>query len=176
MTVTEVLNIWNEMGVFSYVIPFLLMFAVVFAILQKTKILGDNKTIEAIIAAAIGLLALQFDFVSEFFAVIFPRFGIGLAIFLVLIILLGFFITGENGDAKSMQWIGWVVGLGVAIWAITDWNTWFGGSGYGWGGFSVGFWLSEYFWPLIILAAVIGVIVWTVKSGSSGSSSGGSGP
>ena len=86
-TVTDVLNVWNDLGVFSYVIPFLLIFAVVYAILDKSKILGDNTTIGAIVAAAIGLLALQFDFVPEFFAVIFPRFGIGISIFIVLIII-----------------------------------------------------------------------------------------
>jgi len=67
-TITGVLNVWNNMGVFSYVIPFLLIFAVVFAILKKTGILGDdNDGILAIIAVAIGLLSLQFDFVSKFF-------------------------------------------------------------------------------------------------------------
>ena len=81
-SITDVLNIWNEMGVFSYVIPFLLIFAVVFAILKKTGMLSsrsadgkgdDNNGILAIISVAIGLLALQFDFVAEFFSIIFPR-------------------------------------------------------------------------------------------------------
>ena len=91
MTITDVLNSWNDIGVFSYVIPFLLIFAVVYAILQKSGVLGDNKTIDAIVAAAIGLLSLQLDFVATFFAVIFPRFGIGIAIFLVALIFIGFF-------------------------------------------------------------------------------------
>ena len=70
-TVTEVLNIWNDIGVFSYVIPFLLIFAVVFAIMDKTKMFSsqgkDNRGIIALIAVSISLLSLQFDFVSEFF-------------------------------------------------------------------------------------------------------------
>ena len=86
-TVTDVLNIWNDLGVFSYIIPFLLIFAVIFAILDKTHILGaDNRAIQAIVAVSIGLLSLQFDFVSEFFAIIFPRFGMGIAIFIVLVL------------------------------------------------------------------------------------------
>ena len=40
VSITDVLNTWADLGVFSYVIPFLLIFAVVYAILEKTKILG----------------------------------------------------------------------------------------------------------------------------------------
>ena len=82
-TITDILNQWDQIGVFTYVIPFLLIFAVVFAMLQKTRVLGDNRTVQGIVGVSIGLLALQFDFVSTFFAEIFPRFGVGLAIFLI---------------------------------------------------------------------------------------------
>ena len=154
MTITEVLNIWNEMGVFSYVIPFLLIFAVVFAILQKSKILGDgNRAIQAIISVSIGLLSLQFDFVSVFFAGIFPRFGVGLAIFLVLIILLGFFWP-ENEIHGS--WIGWVVGIGIAIWALSSWDQWSGQVGFGG-------WFVQNVWALIILGILIAIIAIFIR-------------
>lgn len=159
-SITEVLNIWNQMGVFSYVIPFLLIFAVVFAILKKTGILGDqNDGILAIIAVAIGLLALQLDIVSQFFAVIFPRFGVGISIFLVLIILLGFFIPmGKNGSEKG-KWIGFAVGIGVVIWALTSWTQWgdFGG---------VRGWVDQNFWALVILGGIVAAIWFTVGGGS----------
>jgi hypothetical protein len=161
LTITDVLNTWNELGVFSYVIPFLLIFAVVFAILQKSKILGDdNRTIDAIVAAAIGLLSLQFDYVSTFFATIFPRFGIGISIFLVALIFIGFFYKPQDGvDAwgGKLKWIGWIVGIGIIVWALTSWGDWSGG------GVGVTDWFGEYFWALIILAAVIGVIIWVTK-------------
>ncbi|MCD4771400.1 hypothetical protein K8R30_03210 [archaeon] len=166
-TITEVLNIWNDMGVFSYVIPFLLIFAVVFAILKKTKILGeDNDGILAIISVALGLLSLQFDFVSEFYAVIFPRFGIGLSIFLVLIIFIGFFFP-EDKDIGSMKWIGYVVGIGAVIWALSDWDEW---SNYG--GF--GGWFGENFWALVILGGIIAVISIAVKGKDSSKGKGSS--
>jgi hypothetical protein len=162
-TITEVLNIWNDMGVFSYMIPFLLIFAVVFAILDKTKLLSgsgdgnENKWILAIISVSVGLLSLQFDFVSEFFAVIFPRFGVGLSIFLVLIIMLGFFIPmNEAKDGNKGQWIGWVVGIGVAIWSLSSWDQWSGASGFGG-------WFVNNVWAIIILGALIAIIAWTAK-------------
>jgi len=161
-SITEVLNLWADMGVFSYVIPFLLIFAVVFAILKKAKIFEDNRAINSIIAIAIALLALVNDHVPRFFEILFPRFGIGLSIFLVLIILIGFFYK-PGGDGKwdgAVQWIGWLTGIGVVVWAWSRWDEW----GYSGGLYGMGWWFSEYFWSLIILGAVVGVIVWIAKS------------
>jgi hypothetical protein len=53
-TITDALNWFNAFGGFSYLIPFLLIFAVVFALLDRSKILGDNKPLMGIIAAALG--------------------------------------------------------------------------------------------------------------------------
>ena len=159
-TITEALILFNQWGGFSYVIPFLLIFAVVFAILQKTKILGENRTIEAIVAIAIGMLALLNDHVPIFFSNIFPKFGIGLAVFLVLIILIGFFHTDEGKATSAIKWIGWVTGIGVVLWALTSWNYWTGLDDFG-----LGWWLREYFWSLIILAGIIVIIVVIAKSG-----------
>jgi len=155
MTITEILNIWNDLGVFSYVIPFLLIFAIIYAILEKSKILGDeNKGILAIVAVSVGLLALQFDFVSEFYAIIFPRFGIGLSIFLVLVILIGFFHpTGANEkNNKYVSWIGWLTGVGVAIWSLSAWDDWNNYSGFGG-------WFSDYVWSLLILGVIVATII-----------------
>ena len=160
-SITDVLNLWAEMGVFSYVIPFLLIFAVVFAILKKTEILGkDSNAINSIIAIAIGLLALLNDHVPIFFENIFPKFGIGLSVFLVLIILLGFFYHPAAEGEHPMKWIGYLTGIGVVVWALTSWNDWF------MGGYGIGSWLSDYFWSLIILAAIITVIVLVSRRSS----------
>ena len=157
-TITDVLNIWNDIGVFAYMIPFLLIFAVVYAILDKTKMLSagtnENKPIIAIIAVSMSLLSLQFDFVSYFFAVIFPRFGVGLALFLVVLIFLGFFFSPSNNNGvwgKEVTWIGWLVGIGVFIWSLSAWDQW--NSYYGFGG-----WFAENVWALIILGVIIAVI------------------
>lgn len=165
-TITDALNSWNEMGVFSYVIPFLLIFAIVYAILDKTKLLsgdgGENKGIIAIIAVSVGLLSLQFDIVSNFFAVIFPRFGVGISIFLCFIIFVGFFMpAAENGKGLKNGVIGWVIGIGVIVWAFSSWGQWNSGSG-------VGGWFGEYIWSLIVLGIIVGLIVFaSKKSGKS---------
>jgi len=169
-TITEVLNIWNDIGVFSYAIPFLLIFAVVFAILDKTKMLSgkdsENRGIIGIIAVSVALLSLQFDFVSDFFAVVFPRFGVGLALFLVILIFLGFFFAPAEGKdwSHKVAWIGWVVGIGVFIWSLASWDQWT--SRIGFGG-----WFVENIWSIIVLGALIAVIAWATSKGDSKSSS-----
>jgi len=164
-TITDILNVWNDIGVFAYAIPFLLIFAVVFAILDKTKMFSsegkDNKWIISLISVSIALLSLQFDFVSEFFAIIFPRFGVGLALFLVVLIFLGFFYPEKGGEwSGTVAWIGWVVGIGVFIWALSSWDEWSGYSGFGG-------WFTDNVWALIILGIIIAVIVVVAKSKNS---------
>ena len=164
-TITEVLNIWNEIGVFSYMIPFLLIFAVVYAILDKTRVLSNEKTenrgIISIIAISVSLLSLQFDFVSEFFAIIFPRFGVGLSLFLVILIFLGFFYPEDEHGAWSSKvaWVGWAVGIGVFIWALDSWDEWGSYSAFG-------MWFSEMFWAIIVIVVIVLVVILMTPSSS----------
>jgi hypothetical protein len=178
-TITDLLNALNRQSFFSYVIPFLLIFAVVYAILERSRLFAivkkatvrdkdgvitdqgefeSNKSISAVIAVAVALLALQFDMVSIFFANIFPKFGVGLAVFLVLVIALGFFYPNENDGKSPMRWIGWLVGIGVVLWAISNWGT------INSDAFSLGYFFEEYFWAFIVLLAVVGTVIGVAKS------------
>jgi len=173
LTITEVLNIWNQSGVFSYVLPFLLVFAITFSILLKSGILSksgnDNRPLLAIISASVGLLALQMDFVSSFFASIFPRFGIGLAILLIILLFMGFLngVGGDNDDRKRFKTMGLVLGGAVAIWALVSWDDWF------YGGFSLrNIFYNGDVWAIVLIVGVVALIYWAVKgSGSQASAS-----
>ena len=97
---------WEASGIFAYALPFLLIFALVFGILSRLNIFKNaegkpNNVINAIIALVVGLMSLQFGFVSLFFAEIFPRAGIVLSIILLILILGGLFIPKEN---KGFNW------------------------------------------------------------------------
>ena len=67
----DFLSKWEQAGFFSYLLPFLLIFALVFGILTRVKIFKDNKVVNGIIALAVALMALQFNFVPQFFSQIF---------------------------------------------------------------------------------------------------------
>jgi len=159
-TLTSVLNSWADMGVFAYVLPFLIIFAVIFGILNKTQLLGGNKGVQATIALAAGLLSLQFDYVANFFATIFPYAGMGIGILLVALILMGL-ISSEKG------WHGWVwfiigiiVFLVVLLTALSD-VAWIGGLNYRWADWR----------GILLFIVIVGLVVWLIAKGQTGETS-----
>ncbi|MBU0999624.1 hypothetical protein KKG24_05000, partial [Patescibacteria group bacterium] len=58
---------FQDAGIFDIVLPFLLIFAIIFAVLEKGKIFGEKKSnINLVIALVIGLLVvIRTDIVSK---------------------------------------------------------------------------------------------------------------
>ena len=147
-TVNDILYNLGEWGFFSYVLPALLIFAVVYGILAKSNIFGQNKGVNAIVAGAVAFLSLQFDVVPEFFSTIFPYAGVGISILLVALILMGLFGIGADGKfSKIFFWIGGIITIGIVIASLTNFEAWQGG-----------YWWDEYS-PTIITLLIIGIIV-----------------
>ena len=152
---------WEQAGVFSYILPFLIIFALVFGILTQSNIFKENRTINAILALAVGLLSLQFDVVPIFFSELFPRVGIGLAVILVILIFTALFL---NPSDKWQMYILWGVGVVTVIVILlqTAWATGFGFSSYL---PFLGYYWDEIF-ALIAIAIVIAVIIISGKDKS----------
>jgi len=147
---------WEYLGVFDYLLPFLLVFAVVYGILSSTNFLGRNRSVYVIIAVVIGLISLRWQyFLSSFLSEAFPRLGIGLTIILGLLILVGMFISED----ETRYW-GWGLAAIGFITAIIIFYQTFESLGYymwGYGSDTAG---------LIILAVLlIGVIIAVAASG-----------
>jgi len=158
VTITDILNDWADLGVFAYVLPFLMIFAVVFGILNKTSLLGRNKGVQATIALVVGLMSLQYDLVSNFFSTIFPYTGIGIAILLIALILIGLMAEDDEGSWVKHIWpgLGIIIFLVVLFTALTDF-AWFGGRAYIW----------NDAWPMIIIGLIalgaVALIVFTAE-------------
>tara|TARA_Y100000034_G_scaffold15658_2_gene16609 strand:- start:13 stop:516 length:504 start_codon:yes stop_codon:yes gene_type:complete len=152
-SIGDVLNTWADMGVFAYALPFLMIFALVYGILTKTKILGENTGVNSTIALAFGLLALQFDYVSGFYASIFPYAGMGLAVLLIAMIFLG--LSGGGGtENKIWLGIGVVIGLIILISSVSD-MFWLGGTASG---------LVSAMPALLAIGIIVGLMFWVMKS------------
>ena len=66
------------------VLPFLLVFTIVFAVLEKTKILGDGqKRVDAIVALVIGLIFVAFGNATDIVVRMIPVLGVALVVILV---------------------------------------------------------------------------------------------
>lgn len=156
VTIQDVLNSWADLGFFDYVLPFLLIFAIVFGILNGLRIFGkDSKGINAIIAVAIGLLSLQWGLVPQFFSEIFPRTGVALAVVLIFIILAGLFIDPSKG------WIMYVLmGIGTVAAIATLKNT---SNVLGW---RSSYWVTENFQLLLWTLAFVIILIVVVASAS----------
>ena len=157
-TIADILNTWADFGIFAYVLPFLMIFAVVFGIFTKIKVLGDNKGVNATIALAVGLMALQFDYVANFFATIFPYAGMGLSVLLLALIFMGLVM---NTDEKKLNWVWFAIGLVIFVvvlmYSLSDYS-WFGG------------YAGADYWPAILAAIIIlGALGWIVFDKGPGS-------
>ena len=147
---------WEQYGFFSYLLPFLLLFALIFGIMTRVKVFKESKGINGIIAFVVALMALQFDFVPRFFAEIFPLVGVGLAVILVIIILLGLFIPDQTWATYSL------LGIAAIIFVVVMINA---AGNVGW---TAGYWWQDN-WPMVVgvifILAIVGIIVGSANPG-----------
>lgn len=141
--VGNMFTIWEEAGFFSYLLPFLLIFALIFGILTQIKIFKDSKAINGIIAFVVGLMALQFEIVPQFFSEIFPRLGVGLAILLLVLIFVGMF---ADPDSNAVMYTLMAIGAIIAIIVLIQ-----TAGAVGW---SSGWWWYDN-WPMVAGVVVI---------------------
>jgi len=142
-SIGDVLTQWEAAGFFTYIIPFLLIFALVFGILSRMKIFPEKKSISAIIALAVALMALQFPMVSEFFRELFPRLGIGLGIILLLLIAIGMFMKPDTGLPYLVGFLVFIVVLVKTFGAV---------------GWATGAYWDDH-WPLIIGVVFVLIVI-----------------
>lgn len=157
----DLLNQLEAWGFFSYMLPFLLIFAVIYAILTNINIFKENKGAAAIVGIAIGLLSLQFNVVPDFFSAIFPNLGVGLSILLAALVLAGVFIPNEDGKGKTFGWI--LFGTGAIIWlvvVISSLSNWQFAGSWEWRG-----WWASYGGIILFLLMIAGVIVAVTVAG-----------
>jgi hypothetical protein len=116
----------------DYILPFVLVFTLVFAVLQKSKLLGEGKQqIDALISFAIAAILIGFStqvgWIKDFIVFL----VIGLVILFIFMLIYGFAYGDTKGDPLAGQaWVKPTVGIIafiaviVAALVITDyWGT-----------------------------------------------------
>ena len=98
-------------------LPFLLIFVLVFAILQKSKILGEDKRqIDALLALAISLIVVAFTWATNIIALLMPFLAVSLVVLLVLMLLLGMVNKGgEDWDKMFPGWFRLILGIVIIL-------------------------------------------------------------
>ena len=101
----------------KFIYPFLLIFFILFAILEKGKILGeDKKQLNAVLAFVIGLIFLSFVQPRLIVENMILFLTVAIVIVFVVLLLWGFVSGGEiKTDFLSNKYVKWTVGIVVVI-------------------------------------------------------------
>jgi hypothetical protein len=101
----------QKLGFFDIMLPFLLIFSIVYGILEKSQIFGENRhDINAVIAFVIGLMVVVTSSVLNLLTGFLPWVGLMVVIFLSFMILTVMFC----GEAKGL-WENPAIKYGGAI-------------------------------------------------------------
>src|SRR3989344_3767877 len=101
----------------SYILPFVLVFTLIFAILQKTQLLGEGKKqIDALVGAVVGLVLIAFPFARDIIVQLMPFLAVSAVVLLVFMLLYGFIVGKKEGDVlnKGLK-IVFAIILGLAL-------------------------------------------------------------
>lgn len=153
---------FQNYGVLDFLLPFLLVFTIVFAVFQKTKILGDKKNFNVIIALVLGLLfvvphivgsyPLGYDPVVVLNSAL-PSVSLVAIAAIMLMLLMGIFGTSFARAASpiiaaaSLVFVLYIFGASLNFWT---------------GPYDLFSWWSSETTELLIIILVFGLVVWFV--------------
>ncbi len=148
-------------GFYDYLLPFLLIFTIIFAMLEKTKIMGTENgkprtNIDTLLAVIIAFIVV----VQTEIVMIMNNYLSKMAL-LIIIVLIFLLLLGVFGADVSQGLSGWLLGLGFlisvvgVIWALSP-------------DIGLGNWLSQYYLftepdkAFLIMLLVIGGVIFFV--------------
>lgn len=162
----------DNWGLTDVMLPFLLIFVIIFAVLQKTKILGEGKkNLNVVVALVVGLLVIIPHVTGRFppdadpvviMNEALPQVSLVLVAIIFLLILIGVF--GQDYVLLGVAMPGWITFISLGIIILI-----FGGAAGWW---SSGFdqFLEEKFGSeavaIVIMLLVFGItIAWITSEG-----------
>jgi len=138
----------------------------IYAVLQKSKILGDDKaSIDALVALSIALIVVAFSWSTDVIINLMPFLAVSLVILLVFMILFGFVASGDEGFKlddlhKGIKWgifVLIVLALTIAVLVSTgQWDFVYYNLFVDYGGNS---WLSNLILLLVVGGAIVAVVL-----------------
>lgn len=151
----------SALGYFLPIFAFLLVFIVIYALLMKTKVLGDNSAVMLFISLILASFFVVESSLVEFVQFSSAWFALLIVLFLFIVVLMAF-VPGSNplSVLTKGSWFAWVaLGLVVGLfivassyvfnWAV-NWSlleTWFN---------------TEWF-GMILLLVIAGIVAWKIK-------------
>ncbi|MDD5331220.1 MAG: hypothetical protein PHE43_00140 [Candidatus Nanoarchaeia archaeon] len=119
----------EKIGIFEVVLPFLLIFTLVFAVLQRIKLFGTGKqtrSINVIISLVLALLFVRNQYLVGIVNRFLPNISMFLVVILAFLLFLGVLGYGSPFK-KSLLAIGTILSLIFVVWSLFA-DKLFGGS------------------------------------------------
>jgi small-conductance mechanosensitive channel len=188
----ESLVFFENIGLYDVVLPFLLVFTLVFGILEKSKIFGtemarnregqgektSRKNLNAMVAFVTAFFVVASAQLVSLIHVLVSRVALVLVILVMLMLLIASFHPQQGDEGFSLkEWKGWlsvVVLIAVVLifldgvgWLLPAWE------------YATHFWDTTFMGTLFLLIIVLGFIIYLTRGpntgkGSDSQSSGGS--
>lgn len=160
----------QEFGFFDVVLPFLLVFTIVFAILEKTKIFGTEgddkkpkKNLNSMVAFVISFFVIATKQIVTAIQVSLPQVVMVLIVIFAIMMLVGSLFSGEKEfafEGKGAVFFGIVAGAGVFLIFM---------NAFGWLkpiiDYLTKYWNDTLVVSLIFLIIIIGTILYIVGVG-----------
>lgn len=174
----------EKIGIYDVVLPFLLVFSISFAILEKTKVLGTDdyggdkipkKNINAIVAFVLAFLVVASSKLVQFLTTVSSQIVIVLVIIMLFLTLVASFQKeSDDGIGLEKKWkTGFMIIVLISVTLIT-FNALKTDSGESWlmhgMKFVVRYWSTNVFAAFVFLLGLVGFIMFlTNPSGNTGS-------
>lgn len=95
-TLVDALDILKHAGFYETIFPFILVFAVIFGVLTKLNIFGENKYINGTVSALIALFFISMVRASKFLSNVIPMLTAMLLVMVFLVLI--FMFMGVKGE------------------------------------------------------------------------------
>lgn len=173
-----VISFFGDIGIYDVVLPFLLVFTIVFAILEKTKVLGTEKiegkeytkkNIDSIVAFVIAFLVVASSRLVATINEAMANIVLLLLVSVCFLLLVGsFFKEGEGVFLEKGAWRTFfmvIMFIGIVLIFLhaiptaagESWLEWF------WAYLSIN-WSTNFAASVILIVLIVIFIIWVTKS------------
>ena len=162
MVAERFVTLLQEYGVLDFLLPFILVFTIVFGVLQKSNILGNKKNFNVIVALVLGLLfvvphiigayPLGYDPVLVLNQTL-PSIALVAVAAVMVLILMGIFgrsfqDTGANLiGLLSLIFVVYIFGAALNLWR---------------GPYDIFYWWTAEVTELVLVLLVFGLVIWFI--------------
>lgn len=170
-----VITFMEKLGFFDVILPFLLVFALVFGILEKTRIFGVEKVgdkefprkgINSMVAFSIAFFTVAAKQVVTSLQVSLPNVALILIIVVCFLMLAGSFMGDKPFSLEGRKyWVGFLTVVMFLAVVLIFLNS------FGWLDPIIGFFkanLNTALMPIVFIAIIVGAIAYVVGGGKKG--------